>query len=101
MAKKSEAKTQEEKIQQDSQTLKVPENVMLPKEEESAIQVMANPTTEKSYRLKNPYTQYTDPESGWTLAADQSKPLPENHSAETIERIKKGFLVEDSGESGK
>ncbi|PFP29404.1 hypothetical protein COJ96_10900 [Bacillus sp. AFS073361] len=98
MAKKSEST--EQKVQTQAKKNPIPENVELPKEEQTAVdEIQAAPTgTGKSYRLKNPETQYTDPDSGWTLAADQSKPLPEKLAAETLERIKRGFLVEGSGE---
>ena len=68
---------------------------VLPKEEITAIQEIEAPEgTGKSYRLANPNTQYTDTRSNWTLTGEQSKPLPENPTFETYERIKSGFLVE-------
>lgn len=69
----------------------------LPKGEKLAVQeIEESPKgTGKKYRLKDPETQYVDIETGWTLAGEQSKPLPEGYSAETLARIKKGFLVED------
>lgn len=67
----------------------------LPQEEQTAIQeIEATESTGKSYRLKNPNTQYTDTKNNWTLAGEQSKPLPKHPTAETYERIKQGFLVE-------
>jgi hypothetical protein len=51
----------------------------------------------KLYTLKNPNTQYTDPENGWTLTRDEVKELPEFPSSETLERIKAGFIVEADG----
>lgn len=51
----------------------------------------------KTYTLKNPNTQYTDPENGWTLTRDEVKELPEFPSSETLERIKAGFIVEADG----
>lgn len=100
MAKKSEAKTEEEKVQMDAQKVHIPENVTLPEQEKSAVEeIQSSPTgTGKAYRLKNPDTQYTEPGTNWTITADQAKTLPENPSSETLERIKKGFLVEGSGE---
>jgi hypothetical protein len=97
MAKKS---TEEKVQEQAASTQQVPKNVELPKRELIAHEELAAAPkgTGKSYRLSDPDTQYTEPGTDWTITGDQSKSLVENPSAETLERIKKGFLIEESGE---
>lgn len=45
------------------------------------------------YKLKDPDTQFSDAESGFTLAEDQEKELPEDPSPELLARIRSGFIV--------
>lgn len=45
------------------------------------------------YKLKDPDTQFADAESGFTLAADQEKELPEDPSPELLARIRSGFII--------
>lgn len=52
----------------------------------------------KLYRLSDPNTQYTDTISGWTLTSNQSKAFPKHPTPEMMERVKRGFFVEDSVE---
>lgn len=68
----------------------------LPANEQKAVEeIDSYPTgTGKIYKLADETTQYTELETGWTLAGDQAKTLPEGYTAETIQRIKDGFLVE-------
>ncbi|WP_306010479.1 hypothetical protein, partial [Bacillus sp. MMSF_3328] len=82
----------------------LPEEILakLPESEKKAVaelEAFANGGTGKIYRLKDPDTQYVDLETGWSLAGEQAKPLPEAYGAETFARIKDGFLVEADAEN--
>ncbi|MEH7114501.1 hypothetical protein V7124_19370 [Neobacillus niacini] len=82
-----------------AQTIPQEELDKLPEQEQKAIEELVakqSGGTGKSYRLRDPNTQYTDIQSGWTLAGEQAKPLPEHYSNETWARIKAGFLIESA-----
>jgi hypothetical protein len=73
------------------------EKVMLTETELEVIQIQeqaaaGNQPTGK-YKLKDPDTQFSDAESGFTLAEDQEKELPEDPSPELLARIRSGFIV--------
>ncbi|MFP5116161.1 hypothetical protein ACSU64_28025 [Bacillaceae bacterium C204] len=72
------------------------QNVKLTEAELDAIeiqeQVTAGNQPSGKYKLKDPDTQYADA-SGFTLAEDQEKELPEDPSPELLARIRSGFIV--------
>lgn len=82
----------------------VPEELraQLPTSEQKALEELeafSSGGTGKIYRLADKNTQYVDLETGWTLAGEQAKPLPEAYGAETYARIKDGYLVEADTEN--
>jgi len=65
-------------------------------EEKAALEVQQasaqGETVSKKFKLADPDTQYAEP--GFTLQGNQEKALPENPSAELIQRIRAGFIKE-------
>lgn len=95
----SSAKSTSSKSSQQAETQgHVSEEILakLPESEKKALEELAAAPqgTGKVYKVKDPNTQYVDTVTGWTLAGDQAKELPEGYNSETMARIKDGFLVE-------
>ncbi|MFP5109641.1 hypothetical protein ACSU6B_23225 [Neobacillus sp. C211] len=72
------------------------QGVKLTEAEMDAIQVQEQVTAGEQptgkYKLKDPETQFSDAASGFTLAGDQEKELPEDPSPELLARIRSGFI---------
>jgi hypothetical protein len=68
----------------------------LTEEEKTALEVQQasaeGEQVSKKFKLADPKTQYA--EQNFTLQGDEEKELPENPSAELIQRIRSGFIKE-------
>jgi len=73
------------------------EDIKLTDAELDAIQIQERATAGEQptgkYKLKDSDTQFSDAASGFTLAEDQEKELPEDPSPELLARIRSGFIV--------
>lgn len=67
-------------------------DIELSETEKSALEVTTGEAGNKKYKLSDPKKQYS--ESGFTLAGNQAKELPEDPSDSLIARIRSGFIVE-------